>query len=95
MNFKQSAWVAYYWSILVLFIGYLLVGSETELVVDGTDTLSTEKEENLNEIVLGGWAREIHGLDQKGRQSCDEGVEKPVCSAEGGVVLRRSVYNKR
>jgi len=96
MNCKQSACVAYYYSIYwFLCIAYLLIGAQTELVVDGTDALGTEKEENLSEIVLGGGAREIHRLHQKGRQPRDEGVEKPVCSAQGGVVLRGQCTTKR
>jgi hypothetical protein len=50
-----------------LFIRNLFIGSQAELVVDCTDTLGTEEEENLSENVFGGCSCEIHGVDKSGR----------------------------
>ena len=69
MKCTQSTGVAYY-TISVnirLFITNLFIRSLAELLVDCTDTLGTEEEENLSENVFCGCSCEIHGVDKSGR----------------------------
>jgi hypothetical protein len=67
MHTVEGGGILHHISNIRLFIRNLFIGTQAELLVDCTDTLRTEEEENLSENVFGGCSCEIHGVDKSWR----------------------------